>query len=81
MVGDEVIAVVRPERCLPGAGPITVHGAVSNVSFVGPSIHVTFTADGSGIGLHAAVPGHALDADRATAFGFEPDDVWLVRGS
>ena len=35
-------------------------------------------ADAPGVKLNAAVSGHATDAHAATAFGFEPEDVWLV---
>ncbi len=78
-VGDEVVAVVRPESCGLRPDTVTLHGRVTDVSFVGPSIHVTFvSADGS-VALQASVPGHSADVDRADAIGFEPDDAWLVR--
>ena len=79
-VGDEVVAVVRPESCALRPERMTVEGKVTDVSFVGPSIHVSFASTEGSVTLHAAVPGHTPDVDRATVVGFEPDDAWLVRG-
>ena len=78
--GAPVVGVVRPERCLPDAGTITVGGRVADVSFVGPAIYINLDPDAPGVELHAAVSGNATDVERATAFGFEPEDVWLVPG-
>ncbi len=76
--GASVVGVVRPERCFPDAGTISVGGQVADVSFVGPAIHINLDAEAPGVELHAAVSGRATDVERATAFGFEPEDVWLV---
>ncbi len=79
--GAPVVGVVRPERCLPDSGAITVRGRVADVSFVGPAIHINLDPEAPGVELHAAVSGDAKDVEHATAFGFEPEDVWLVPGA
>lgn len=78
-VGDEVVAVVRPESCGLAPDSVSLEGCVSDVSFVGPSIHVTFVSTDGSVTLQASVPGHATEVERATVIGFEPDDAWLVR--
>jgi spermidine/putrescine transport system ATP-binding protein len=78
-LGDDVVAVVRPESCGLRPDTVTVQGRVTDVSFVGPSIHVTFASTEGGVTLRASVPGHSSEVDRATVIGFEPDDAWLVR--
>jgi len=82
-VGDEVVAIVRPEQvradtAASGApsGEISVSGRVSDVSFVGPAAHLTVeTAVGK---LRSVVPGHADRAETASRFHWDPSDLWLV---
>jgi ABC-type Fe3+/spermidine/putrescine transport system ATPase subunit len=78
-VGDDVVAVVRPESCGLRPDTVTLEGRVTDVSFVGPSIHVVFASTDDTVRLHASIPGHSTAVDQATVIGFEPDDAWLVR--
>jgi spermidine/putrescine transport system ATP-binding protein len=78
-IGADVVAIVRPEGVRPGGGTIAVDGTVADVSYLGPSVHLTVDADGRG--LVCTAPGRSETAESATRFGWEPADVWLVPSS
>jgi spermidine/putrescine transport system ATP-binding protein len=82
-VGDEAVAIVRPEQVRADtaegssrSGEIGISGRVSDVSFVGPAAHLTVETDVGN--LRCVVPGHAAGAETAFRFQWDPADVWLV---
>jgi spermidine/putrescine transport system ATP-binding protein len=74
--GADAVAIVRPEGVRPGGGTIAVDGSVRDVSFLGPSVHLTIEIPGGT--LRCIAPGRSEAAESATRFGWEPEDVWLV---
>ena len=75
-IGADAVAIVRPEGVRPGGGTIAVDGSVTDVAYLGPSVHLTIErADGH---LACIAPGRSETAESATRFGWEPADVWLV---
>jgi spermidine/putrescine transport system ATP-binding protein len=76
--GSHVTAIVRPERVVLGTGGISC--VVRDVSYVGPSRHLTLDCEGFGV-LRATVGG----ADAAVAEGdrvgasWPPEAAWIVR--
>jgi spermidine/putrescine transport system ATP-binding protein len=74
--GDDALAIVRPEQVRPGGAAISLAGRVTDVSYVGPAVHLTVESD---VGtLRCVAPGQSEAAAGADRFGWEPADVWLV---
>ncbi len=75
-IGADAVAIVRPEGVRPGGGTIAVDGSVTDVAYLGPSVHLTIERPNGHLACIA--PGRSETAESATRFGWEPADVWLV---
>jgi spermidine/putrescine transport system ATP-binding protein len=81
-VGDQVVAVVRPEaiRTAPGFGDAVLDGTVTDVSFMGPQTQYVVDAGGLGTAamLSPADDDDLLHSGAAQQFRFAARSAWLV---
>jgi spermidine/putrescine transport system ATP-binding protein len=81
-VGDQAVAVVRPEaiRTAPGFGDAVLDGTVTDVSFMGPQTQYVVDAGGLGTAamLSPADDDDLLHSGAAQQFRFAARSAWLV---